>query len=104
MERYALNLLFLGQFGGAFDHSNETGEILVSAAAVDEPLVELFGLGPHRRESADAARRVGGELQILEHQRGGEPAFIVMVGGGVRADSRDRAVSRHRPALARSLG
>src|SRR5690349_13111115 len=42
------------------------------------------------------------ELQILEHQRRREAALIVAVGRGLGTDAGDRAIARHRPALARA--
>ena len=77
---------------------------LLAAAAVDEALVQLLGFAAHRRVGADAARGIGGELQVLEHQRGREPAFVIVVGGRVGPDARHRRIARHRPALARRLG
>ena len=77
---------------------------LVAAAAVDEALVELLGLAAHRRVGADALRGFHRQLQVLEHQRRREPAFIIAVGGRVGADAGHRAIAGHRPALARRLG
>src|SRR5439155_18297227 len=36
-------------FPAVVDHLDDPGEILVAAAAVDEPLVQLLGFAAHRR-------------------------------------------------------
>src|SRR5207248_4368708 len=94
----APGLLLLG-LPAVVDHLDDARKILRAAATADEPLVELLGLAPHRRVGAGLLRCFHRQLRVLEHQRGGEAAFIIVVGGSLAADARDRRVASHRPAL-----
>ena len=57
-----------------------------------------------RRGRAGGGRRFLRELEVLQHQRGGEARLVVVVGGRGRHQARHRAVARQRPALARGGG
>src|SRR3569623_2592255 len=66
--RMNILLLLIGRLASGADHPDDSREILRAAPRVDEALVQLLGFGTHGSVRADALRRIGCKLQILEHE------------------------------------
>src|SRR3546814_9543367 len=83
----------------ALQRPDDRRKIVAALVLRNEGFVEFARPGPHRAIRIDARRRLYRDAQILEHQRRGKAALVIIVGGDRRADAGKRRSDEHTSEL-----